>query len=107
MPGCGARETYNHITCACRQTADAVTQAHNKVWKTVYEAMASVAPKTATMVFDVPMAKSGLRYNATTAKLRPGGILVDETHRQIHLLEFAQTGDNRPDYLSLSRARKE
>eukprot|EP00961_Rhodomonas_salina_P193355 2610353-Rhodomonas_salina.1 len=56
--------------------------------------MARVAPKTATMVFDVPMAKSGLRYNATIAKLHPDGILVDETHRQIHLLEFARTGDN-------------
>eukprot|EP00961_Rhodomonas_salina_P027367 370521-Rhodomonas_salina.1 len=73
MPGCGARETYDHITCACRQTADTVTQAHNKVWKTVYEAIARVAPKTATMVFDAPMAKSGLRYNSTIAKLRPDG----------------------------------
>eukprot|EP00961_Rhodomonas_salina_P084214 1131496-Rhodomonas_salina.1 len=107
MPGCGASETYDHITCACHHTADAVTQAHNQVWKTVYEAMARVAPKTATMVFDVPMAKSGLLYNMTIAKLSPDGILVDEARRQIHLLEFARTGDNRPDYLSLSRARKE
>eukprot|EP00961_Rhodomonas_salina_P157244 2117042-Rhodomonas_salina.1 len=39
--------------------------------------MARVAPKTATMVFDVPMAKSGLRYTATIAKLCPDGILVE------------------------------
>eukprot|EP00961_Rhodomonas_salina_P066324 891057-Rhodomonas_salina.1 len=97
MPGCGACETYDHITCACRQTADAVTQAHNKVWKTVYEAMARVAPKTATMVFDAPMAKSGLHYNSTIAKLRPDGVMIDTTHQKIHLLKFAWTGDYRPE----------
>eukprot|EP00961_Rhodomonas_salina_P276813 3740599-Rhodomonas_salina.2 len=69
--------------------------------------MALVAPQTATMVFDAPMAKSGLCYNSAIAKLRPDCVMVDTTRHTIHLLEFARTGDNRPDYLSLSRARKE
>lgn len=48
-------------------------------------------------------------YYASTrfAKLRPDGLLVDKRAIRLHALEFARTGDSRPDSLSLARLHKE
>lgn len=107
MPECRQRETYDHITCACRQTADIVTASHNKVWKTLYDVITLNAPKAARMVFDTPMAKSGFKHTQGVTKLQPDGLFLNPNTLQLFILEFARTGDSRPDKLQSSTWRKQ
>ena len=107
MDGCNKRETYDHITCACPITSDAITVAHNKVWRGLYDSIVAAAPHDHVAVFDTPLGQTSLRVSPAIRRLRPDGVILYPLSRTICLLEFARTGDARPEYLDLSRARKE
>eukprot|EP00961_Rhodomonas_salina_P168498 2271072-Rhodomonas_salina.5 len=65
------------------------------------------APKAARMVFDTPMTKSGFQHTPGVAKLQPGRLFLNPNTLQLFILEFARTGDSRPDKLQSSTWRKQ
>ena len=107
---CTSKDTFSHQMCNCKKVQDAITAAHDTVWKVLYERITGGLNTEWRTWYDsllrqVPLLEI-VKPVGEACKYKPDGILQNTKLKKLYLLEFTRTTDMWSDSLEVARVRK-
>ena len=105
-PGC--KETYDHIQFICPPLQGARQTAHNMVAESVQQGLEPYLQEDVVQGWDQTVCTTLSRRDLGQAgKMKPDGLILNPTKKQIFIVEIARTSDDRDHFEALRGCEKE
>ena len=108
-PRCqGALETYDHLQFVCQRLAGPRQSAHDAVAEALEQGIGHTLPEDAVQGWNQSIKRTLSRDDmGSSGNLKPDGLILLPTSKQIFILEVARTSDSREHFEGLRENEKE